>query len=184
MLNYALGTSILLDRLKLTSATTRQVSLADDITGAEKILDLRIWWDKIISKRKKFGYYVNDSNSWLIIKDPNYLDHAQNILKDTGIKFTCEGKRYFGAVIGSDDFKSEYVREKITNWTQEIIKLTEYSKTQPLVAYAIFCRVVLHKYTYFMRTIQDVDEHLKPLNNIISNTFPPTLLNSIFTDNE
>ena len=31
---YALGTSILLDRLKLTSPTTRKVGLADDITGA------------------------------------------------------------------------------------------------------------------------------------------------------
>ena len=40
---YALGTSILLDRLKLTSPTTSQVSFADDITGAGKILDLRIW---------------------------------------------------------------------------------------------------------------------------------------------
>ena len=38
---YTLGTSILLDRLKLISPTTSQVSLADDITGAGKILDLR-----------------------------------------------------------------------------------------------------------------------------------------------
>ena len=53
------------------------------------------------------------------------ITHAQNIFRDTGIKFTCEGKRHLGVVIGSDDFKSEYVREKITNWTQEIIKLTE-----------------------------------------------------------
>ena len=47
---YALGTSILLDRLKLTSPTTSQVSLADDITGAEKILDLRILWDTIMQR--------------------------------------------------------------------------------------------------------------------------------------
>ena len=59
------------------------------------------------------------------------IDHAKSIFKDTTIKFTCEGKRHLGAVIGSDDFKSEYVREKIINWTQEIIKLTVYSKTQP-----------------------------------------------------
>ena len=130
---YSLGTSILLDKLKLTSPATSQVSLADDITDAGRILDLRIWWDTIISEGKKFGYHVNESKSWLIIKNPNHLDHAQSSFKDTGIKFTCEGKRHLGAVIGSDDFKSEYVREKITNWTQEIIKLTEYSKTQPHV---------------------------------------------------
>ena len=35
-----------------------------------------------------------------------------------------------------------------------------------------------------MRTIQDVDEHLKPLDDIISNKFVPTLLDSIVTDNE
>ena len=114
---YALGTSILLRRLKFTSPTTSQVSLADDITGVGKILDLRIWWVTIISEGKKFGYYVSESKSWLIIKSPNYHDHAQNIFKGTGIKFTCEGKSHLGAVIGSDDYKSEYVREKITNWT-------------------------------------------------------------------
>ena len=114
---YALGTSIPLDSLKLISPTKSQVSLADDITDAGKILDLRIWWDTIISEGEKFGYYVNESKSWLIIKNPNHLDHAQNIFKDTGIKITCEGKRHLSAVIGSEDFKSEYVREKITNWT-------------------------------------------------------------------
>ena len=35
-----------------------------------------------------------------------------------------------------------------------------------------------------MRTIQDIDEHLKPLDDIISNTFLLTLLDSIVTDNE
>ena len=179
-----LVSSIILGRLKLISPTTSQASLADDITGAGKTLDLRIWWDTIISEDKKFGYYVNESKRWLIIKTPNHLDHAQNIFKDTGIKITCEGKRHLGVVIGSEDFKSEYVREKITNWTEEIIKLTEYSKAQPHAAYAIFFRGVLHKYTYFMRTIQDIDERLKPLDNIISNNFLPTLLDSIVTVNE
>ena len=57
---YALGTSILLDRVKLASPTTSQVSVADGITGAGKVLDLKIWWDTIISEGKKFGYYVKN----------------------------------------------------------------------------------------------------------------------------
>ena len=44
---YAVGNSILLDRLKLLSPTTSYVSLADEIRGARKILDLRIWCDTI-----------------------------------------------------------------------------------------------------------------------------------------
>ena len=35
-----------------------------------------------------------------------------------------------------------------------------------------------------MRTIQDIDERLKPLDNIISNNFLPTLLDSIVAVNE
>ena len=35
-----------------------------------------------------------------------------------------------------------------------------------------------------MRTIQDIDEYLKPLDDTISNNFLPTLLDSIVTDNE
>ena len=87
--------------MKLTSPTASEVSLADDIIGAGKILDLRIWWDTIISQGKKFGHYVNESKRWLIIKNPDHLDYANNIFKDTGIKFTCEGKRHLGAVIDS-----------------------------------------------------------------------------------
>ena len=88
-----------------------------------------------------------------------------------------------GAVV-TEDFKSEYVCKKITNWTQQVIKLTEYSKTQLHAAYTIFCRGVLHKYTYFMRVIQDIDERLKPLDDIISSNFLPTLLDFFVTDNE
>ena len=35
-----------------------------------------------------------------------------------------------------------------------------------------------------MRTLQYIDEHLKPLDDIVSNNFLPTLLDSIVTDNE
>ena len=98
---YALGTSILLDRLRFISPTTSQVSPADDITGTGKILDLRIWQDTIISEGKKFGYYVNELKSWLVIKNPNHLDHAENIFQDTCIRITCKGKHHLGAVIGS-----------------------------------------------------------------------------------
>ena len=35
-----------------------------------------------------------------------------------------------------------------------------------------------------MKPIQDIDEHLKPLDDIISNTFLSTLFDSIVTDNK
>ena len=35
-----------------------------------------------------------------------------------------------------------------------------------------------------MRTIQGIDKHLKPIDVIMSNTFLPTLFDSIANDNE
>ena len=34
-----------------------------------------------------------------------------------------------------------------------------------------------------MRTIQDIDEHLKPLDDVISNNFLPAFLDFMVTDN-
>ena len=44
------------------------------------------------------------------------------------IKFTTEGKRHLGAVIGSQIFKEEYVNDKVEKWCQEIERLHEISR--------------------------------------------------------
>ena len=50
-----------------------QVCLADDISGADSLDDLKIWWKNVISEGKMFGYLVNEKKSWLIIKDHGEL---------------------------------------------------------------------------------------------------------------
>ena len=103
---------MLLDILKVTSQTVRQVSLAETIAGERKLNKLKTWWDNLISKGKKIGYYVHESRSWLILNESELLDHARTIFHNTGIKLTCEGKWLLGVVNGSDDFKTKYVSEK------------------------------------------------------------------------
>ena len=62
------------------------------------LLSLKKWWDIIISEGQKLGYYVNESKSWLIIKDRIKLETAKQIFDVINIKFTCEGKRHLGTV--------------------------------------------------------------------------------------
>ena len=102
---YALGTDPLMRYLKITCPNTRQVSLADDITGAGTIYNLKEWWDTIVVEGQKFGYYVNESKSWLILKDETLLNTAKNVFCNSAIKFTTEGKRHLGAVLGSDNWR-------------------------------------------------------------------------------
>ena len=110
---YALGTKPLQDILKEISPVIKQVWLADDTTGAASLTNLKMWWDTIILEGPKFGYNVNESKSWLIIKDNNKLDYAKEMFYDTSIRYATEGKRHLGAAIGSKDFRTVYATEKI-----------------------------------------------------------------------
>ena len=74
---------------------------------------LKNWWDIIISEGQKIGYYVNESKSWLILKNSSQFETAKQIFSNSNIKFTCEGKRHLGATLGTDKFKIIYVNEKV-----------------------------------------------------------------------
>ena len=158
--------------------------LADDATGVGRLVDLRKWWDVIINVGKKIGYYVNESKSWLIVRDPNELEYAKNIFSDTAIKYTIEGKRHLGAAIGSESFKSAYIKEKVRLWCNEITKLSEFAKTQPHAAFSAYVHGEQHRFTYFLRTIEDMEQYLQPLDEVISNLFLPALFGSTVTEQE
>ena len=57
--------------------------VADDVTGAGKIRDLREWWDNVIVEGEKIGYYVNENKSWLILKDTSKLDQVKETFSNT-----------------------------------------------------------------------------------------------------
>ena len=128
--------------------------------------------------------YVNESKSWLIVRDPNELENAKNIFSDTAIKYTIEGKRHLGAAIGSESFKSAYIKEKVRLWCNEITKLSEFAKTQPHAAFSAYVHGEQHRFTYFLRTIEDMEQHLQPLDEVISNLFLLALFGSTVTEQE
>ena len=64
--------------------------LAHDITGAGTLVNLINWWSIITSEGSKFGYHVNEDQSWLIVKNRNLLNEAQQIFSNSDIKFTTK----------------------------------------------------------------------------------------------
>lgn len=66
----------------------------------------------------EIGYFHNAAKSVLIVKSEHY-DHASEIFKDSGVIVTKEGQRHLGAVIGTEEFKEKYVKEKVTEWVKE-----------------------------------------------------------------
>ena len=172
---YGLGTNPILQKLKTEIPTVSQVWLADDATGAGKLGSLKDWWDLIQKEGENYGYYVKPAKSWLILKDPMLLEECQQLFSSSPINITIEGKRHLGAAIGSDEFKNTYIDEKIQKWVVNIKNLAGIAKTQPHVAYAAFIHGEQHKYTYFLRTIANISNNLKPLDEVIDNVFIPAL---------
>ena len=135
-------------------------------------------WDTIIEHWKKFGYFVNESKSWLIVKDDQHLGSAKSLFDQSGIQVTTGGKRHLGAAIGSDDFRIQYSTKKILKWISQIEKLAEIAKTEPQAAYAAYIHGEQHRFSYFLRTIPRMANLLDPLDHTITEKFLPALFGS------
>ena len=108
----------------------KQVAFADDISGAGKLIFLRIWWDLINKYGPLLGCFPKASKSWLTVK-PEYLQSAKQTFKGTGINITDDGPKHLGAVIGSQKYKEEYVGEMVKEWVESLHKPANIAKTQP-----------------------------------------------------
>ena len=112
------------------------------------------------------GYHPKASKSWLTVK-PEYLDSAKELFSGTGINITDQGRKHLGAVVGSVDYKKEYVQEKVEQWVSSMQRLSSIAKTQPQAAYSCYVKGFTHKFTYFMRTIPDISTLLLPLDDAV-----------------
>ena len=180
---YALGLNPLL-HLLLSNAepnpddNLKQVAYADDLTGAGKLENIRKWWEMIEIYGPRIGYFPKADKSWLTVK-PEHAEKANIIFHDTQINITSTGRRHLGAVIGSQDYKASYVSTKVKEWNAEIEVLSIIARSEPHAAYAAFTHGYKHKFSYVIRTIPDIKQHLQPLEDVIRSKFIPSILNGI-----
>ena len=121
-----------------------------------------------------YGYNPKDDKCWLITK-PETEEIIRETFNDTEINITKEGKKHLGAVVGSRSYMTEYVNEKVDGWVNEIIKLAEFATTYPQASYAVYTFGLKHCWTYYYRTLSDIQALLQPLEDAIANIFLPAL---------
>ena len=68
---YAISTVQIQHILRFSVSDVKQVWLADDATDAGSLKSLKNWWTNIVNEGNRFGYYVNEKKSWLILKNEN-----------------------------------------------------------------------------------------------------------------
>ena len=176
MAMYALGLSILQSELKHEKTNVKSVAYADDYVGAGSLQDLSKWWDNLTKRGPCFGYYPNAVKSLLIVK-PEKENLTRELFNGKNIKITSTGACHLGATVGSEEFKEDYVKMKVEEMTMELKKLSKIGETEPHAVYAAFTQGWKHKWTYLSRTIADIGELMRPLENCIRYSFIPAITN-------
>ena len=106
------------------------------------------------------------------------------IYSEYGIEITTEGKLHFGAVIGTKEFKNEYLNDLVNNWVDDVKLLAEIAWSEPRSAYATMVFAVQHRWKFAQRTIPEIAEHLKVLEFEIHHSLLPAIIGRDISNNE
>ena len=135
---------------------------------------LILWRQDEINKLLREGRIIQGRLCWIIAK-PAKEESVREAFKDTSINVTVQGQKHLGAAIGSREYLEEYVSEKVTNWINDIAKLAEFALSQPQACYAAYTFGLKHRWTYFLRTLPDIQDLLEPLEDAISHMLIPAI---------
>ena len=171
MAMYAIATLPLIHRL---DHQTKQVWYADDAAAGGKLHHLHSWWNQLQSCGPEYGYFANASKTWLVVK-PELLPLASDIFAGSGVNITVEGRRQLGAALGTRSFTEVYVKNKVQEWVGEVVQLSQIASSQPQAAYAALTHGLISKWTYLQRTVDDISDLFKPLEEAIRLHFIPAL---------
>ena len=72
------------------------------------------------------------------------IDTARQIFADTEIVL-LEGARDLGAAIGTAQYRSKYVKEKVNKWTSEVEQLCVIVESSPQAAHSAFIHGLRHR---------------------------------------
>ena len=164
----------ILPLIKKLSNMCKQLWFADDAAAGGEINHLSEWWANLKSLGPTFGYYPNPSKTWLLVKE-EYLETAKEIFSESSINISSTGRQHLGSALGNDTFVKEFMKSKIANWVAEMETLTKIARIEPQAAYAAFTHGIIGKWLYVMRTIPGISELFTPLEEIIRNSFIPTI---------
>ena len=110
----------------------------------------------------------------MIVKEDK-LGEARNTFNDSNVNITIEGKRHLGAVIGSNEYREEYLKDLVNDWNNQLVLLSSIAESQPQTAYSAFVSDFKSKLSYFMGTIPGISQFLYPLEETVRNKFIPAI---------
>ena len=78
-------------------------------------------------------------------------------------------------MLGSRTYLEEYMRGKVEDLVDQVAKLAEFTAAYPRASYATFTIGLKHRWTYYLRTLPDIEELQEPLERAIGNVLIPAM---------
>ena len=75
-------------------------------------------------------------------------------------------------------------RGNVEDWVSQIVKLAEFAASHPQACYAAFTFGLRHRWTYFLRTLPDIEDLLEPLERAIADVLIPSITDHHCTKSE
>ena len=157
----------LLAFISINHLSAKEVTFADDFTvaGLETSISIfpsiRDYWGKLTVLVPKYGYFPKASKSYLTVKEDK--------LNNANVNITMQGKRYLGAVIRSNEYREEYVKDLVNDWNNQLVLLSSIAESQPQAAYFAFLSGFKSKLNYFMRPFPGISQFLDPVEETFRN---------------
>ena len=126
---YALATIPLIKACRV-QGLSREVWYAADATRGGRLLLLRTWWDNLVAKGPRYGYFPNGMKTWLVVKSDLY-ETAADIFAGTGVQITTQGRRHLGAALGCRSFVESFVSDQVNKWVEELRTLSRIATCHP-----------------------------------------------------
>jgi len=80
----------------------------------------QIWWDYLQAKGLEFEYCLKPAKIILIIRQWLVERNRCKNFKNTRIKITDQVEHYLGAVIGTESFREQYIKNKVEGWVKDL----------------------------------------------------------------
>ena len=112
----------------------------------------------------------------IIIKDESLRQKAESLFESTGVTITSSGERHIGAVVGTKEFREEYVRQKVKKWVTDVEKLAKIATDEPQIAYAAYTKGICHRWGFLQRTVKGVGHLYAPLESAIATKLIPAIV--------
>ena len=67
------------------------------------------------------------------------MDAARQLLSDTSVNITTDGRPYLGAAVGSQAYVADYISSKVSSWANQLEVLASFAVTLYTTAGCICC---------------------------------------------